>query len=100
MPVTAVRDRRMDALKSGGSHLEPQATRRPGLKRAGLWDGTRSQRRKGDRVIVSDLHATLLHLPGLDHTRLTYFYQGPNQRLTGVRGNVIGKVLARTAESS
>ncbi|MFL5241762.1 MAG: DUF1501 domain-containing protein [Gemmataceae bacterium] len=43
---------------------------------------------------VSDLHATILHLLGLDHKRLTYFYQGLDQRLTGFRGNVIKKVLA------
>lgn len=47
-----------------------------------------------DRCHVSDLHATILHLMGLDHTRLTYFYQGMNQRLTGVRGNVVKKALA------
>lgn len=47
-----------------------------------------------DRVHVSDLHATLLHLMGLDHTKLTYFYQGFNQRITGVRGEVVKKVLA------
>jgi len=47
-----------------------------------------------DRVHVSDLHATLLHLLGFDHTRLTWFYQGLNQRLTGVRGEVVRKVLA------
>jgi len=47
-----------------------------------------------DRCHVSDLHATVLHLMGLDHTRLTYFYQGLNQRLTGVRGTLIQKVLA------
>jgi hypothetical protein len=46
-----------------------------------------------DRCHVSDLHATILHLMGLDHTRLTYFYQGLNQRLTGVRGNVVKRVL-------
>jgi len=45
-------------------------------------------------VHVSDLHATLLHLMGMDHTKLTYFYQGFNQRLTGVRGEVVKKVLA------
>ncbi|MBM3792853.1 MAG: DUF1501 domain-containing protein [Acidobacteria bacterium] len=45
-------------------------------------------------VHVSDLHATLLHLLGLDHTRLTYFYQGMNQRVTGVRGVVVKQVLA------
>ncbi len=47
-----------------------------------------------DRVHVSDLHATVLHLMGLDHTRLTYFYQGMNQRITGVRGEVVKKALA------
>jgi hypothetical protein len=43
---------------------------------------------------ISDLHATILHLLGLDHTRLTYPFQGLNQRLTGVRGKVIEKALA------
>jgi uncharacterized protein (DUF1501 family) len=43
---------------------------------------------------VSDLHATILHLMGLEHERLTYFYQGLNQRLTGFRGEVVEKVLA------
>jgi hypothetical protein len=47
-----------------------------------------------DLCHVSDLHATILHLMGLDHTRLTYFYSGMNTRLTGVRGNVVKKVLA------
>jgi hypothetical protein len=47
-----------------------------------------------DRHHVSDLHATILHLMGLDHEKLTYFYQGLEQRLTGVRGEVIRKVLA------
>ena len=43
---------------------------------------------------VSDLHATILHLMGLDHEKLTYFYAGMNQRLTGVRGELIEEVLA------
>ncbi|MGE0607363.1 MAG: DUF1501 domain-containing protein [Pirellulales bacterium] len=47
-----------------------------------------------DRCHVSDFHATILHLLGLDHTALTYFYQGFDQRLTGVRGEVLKKVLA------
>jgi len=47
-----------------------------------------------DRVHVSDLHATILHLLGFDHTRLSWFYSGMNQRLTGVRGEVVRKVLA------
>lgn len=45
-------------------------------------------------IHVSDLHATILHLMGLDHTKLTYFYSGLKQRITGVRGNVVTKVLA------
>ena len=47
-----------------------------------------------DPIHVSDLHATILHLMGLDHTRLTYFYSGLKQRITGVRGNVVRKVLS------
>ncbi len=47
-----------------------------------------------DRCHVSDLHATILHLMGLDHEKLTFFYQGAEQRLTGVRGRVIDKALA------
>jgi hypothetical protein len=47
-----------------------------------------------DRAHVSDLHATVLHLLGIDHEKLTYFYQGADQRLTGVRGNLIEGVLA------
>jgi hypothetical protein len=44
---------------------------------------------------VSDLHATILHLMGLDHRRLTFLHQGLNQRLTGVLDRrVIEKVLA------
>jgi hypothetical protein len=46
------------------------------------------------RCHVSDLHATILHLMGLEHTRLTYFYQGFDHRLTGVRGLVIKEALA------
>lgn len=44
---------------------------------------------------VSDLHATILHLMGLDHRRLTYLYQGLDQRLTGVTPReVISEVLS------
>lgn len=46
------------------------------------------------RSHVADLHATILHLMGLDHTRLTYFHGGRDQRLTDVKGNVIRKALA------
>jgi hypothetical protein len=47
-----------------------------------------------DRVHVHDLHATLLHLLGFDHTKLTFRFQGRDFRLTDVHGNVIHKLLA------
>jgi hypothetical protein len=40
-----------------------------------------------------DLHATVLHLLGIDHTRLTYRHNGSNRRLTDVHGHVIGEIL-------
>lgn len=46
------------------------------------------------RVHVHDLHATILHLMGLDHERLTYRYSGRDFRLTDVRGQVVQEVLA------
>jgi len=41
-----------------------------------------------------DLHATILHLMGIDHTRLTFRFNGANRRLTDVHGHVIHEVLA------
>ena len=47
-----------------------------------------------DRMHVNDFHATLLHLFGLDHTQLTYRFQGRDFRLTDVAGEVNQKLLA------
>ena len=47
-----------------------------------------------DKVHVHDLHATLLHLLGFDHTKLTYRFQGRDFRLTDVRGEIVEKLLA------
>jgi len=47
-----------------------------------------------DRVHVHDLHATILHLLGLNHEKLTYRYAGRDFRLTDVYGNVVNEVLA------
>ena len=44
-------------------------------------------------VSVHDLHATMLHLLGVDHTKLTYRFQGRDFRLTDVHGNVVEDVL-------
>jgi len=43
---------------------------------------------------MHDLHATMLHLLGLDHERLTFLHGGRFHRLTDVRGHVIRDVLA------
>jgi hypothetical protein len=45
-------------------------------------------------VHIHDLHATLLHALGIDHTRLTYRYSGRDFRLTDVAGNVVHEILA------
>jgi hypothetical protein len=47
-----------------------------------------------DKVHVHDLHATVLHLLGFDHTRLTYRYAGRDFRLTDVHGRVVKDLLA------
>jgi uncharacterized protein (DUF1501 family) len=47
-----------------------------------------------DRVHVHDLHATMLHLLGLDHLRLTYRHAGREFRLTDVHGQVLNKIIA------
>lgn len=47
-----------------------------------------------DRVHVHDLHATLLHLLGFDHTQLTFKFQGRPFRLTDVHGKVVDQLLA------
>ena len=46
------------------------------------------------RLEVHDLHATILHLLGLDHTRLTFRFGGRDLRLTDVRGEVIKEILS------
>lgn len=47
-----------------------------------------------DKVHVHDLHATILHLMGFDHERLTYRYGGRDYRLTDVHGHVVQEILS------
>ena len=47
-----------------------------------------------NKVHLHDLHATILHLMGLDHEKLTYFHQGRNERLTDVYGKVVTEIVA------
>jgi len=46
------------------------------------------------KVHVHDLHATILHLLGLDHERLRFFHNGRDERLTDVAGRVVREILA------
>ena len=47
-----------------------------------------------NRVHVHDLHATILHLMGLDHEKLTFRHAGRDFRLTDVQGRVVKEILA------
>jgi hypothetical protein len=47
-----------------------------------------------DDVHVHDFHATMLHLLGIDHERLTYKFQGRRYRLTDVHGKIVKGILA------
>jgi hypothetical protein len=47
-----------------------------------------------DMVHIHDLQATILHLLGFDHTKLTYRFQGRDFRLTDVHGHVVKAILA------
>lgn len=46
-----------------------------------------------DKVTVPDFHATILHLLGIDHKRLTFYHNGINRRLTDVHGEVVREIL-------
>jgi len=46
------------------------------------------------KFMIHDLHATMLHLMGMDHTKLTYRFGGRDIRLTDVQGNVVHDILA------
>jgi hypothetical protein len=67
-----------------------------GVKRAFSFGATDDfGHRSVEKVVdVHDFHATILHLLGLDHERLTFYHNGANRRLTDVHGHVIRDVLA------
>jgi hypothetical protein len=67
-----------------------------GVKRGFAWGATDELGHLAvqDRVHLHDLHATILHLLGLDHERLTYRFDGRDYRLTDVHGSVIREILA------
>jgi hypothetical protein len=45
-------------------------------------------------VTIPDFHATILHLLGIDHEKLTFYHNGINRRLTDVHGEVVRGILA------
>jgi arylsulfatase A-like enzyme len=47
-----------------------------------------------DKVHMHDLHATILHLLGLDHEKLTYRFDGRDFRLTDVHGHVVRDIIS------
>ena len=47
-----------------------------------------------NKVHINDLHATILYLLGINHEKLTYFFNGRNFRLTDVAGNVVREIIA------
>ena len=65
--------------------------------RGGLAHGATDEfgfRAERDRMHIHDLHATLLHLLGIDHERLTYRHAGRDYRLTDVHGRVAHEIIA------
>ena len=68
--------------------------RRPRRLRPRRHRRARLRRRPADKVHVHDLHATILHLLGFDHEKLTYRYAGRDFRLTDVHGRVVKELLA------
>ena len=85
--------------RSGGEFSTPVTFRTPaggGIK-GGVTHGTTDPlgyNAEENRTHVDDLHATLLHLLGIDHEKLTYRFQGRDFRLTDVHGELIKPVLA------
>lgn len=67
-----------------------------GIKRGFAYGSTDEfgLRAQDNPVHVSDLHATILHLLGINHQKLVYRFNGLDQRLTGVRGEVVQGILA------
>jgi hypothetical protein len=74
---------------------ELQLDTRDGLRRGGATGATDEFGFKAieNRVSIHDLHATILHALGIDHTKLTYRYAGRDFRLTDVFGEVVKDIL-------
>ncbi|MEY3458587.1 MAG: hypothetical protein RL215_1744, partial [Planctomycetota bacterium] len=67
-----------------------------GVKQGFVWGETDDLGYKvvAGKVHIHDLHATILHLLGIDHTRLTWNHIGRDYRLTDVYGSIVHEILA------
>lgn len=74
--------------------IDDDATRRELLTATGMLVIGPEMLAEQDKVHVHDFHATVLHLLGIDHERLTYRYGGRDFRLTDVEGNVVQDLFA------
>ena len=88
-----------DALGAGRDHSQYGFTvflAGPGLKKGHAFGTTDDVGYKAveNPVTWYDFHATVLHLLGIDHKRLTFYHNGIQRRLTNVHGHVIDGVLA------
>jgi len=112
---------RLHRLSRRKSSLEPRAGRTPSRNRRPTWSQGRDHNQYGFSVWMParaqarisygstdevgwkavehpvhwhDFHATVLHILGIDHERLTFYHNGINRRLTNVHGKVIREILA------
>ena len=89
-----------EGLGEGGRDHNPEGFTSfmagPGLKKGFSYGATDEMgyRAEVNPVTLYDFHATILQLLGLDHTRLTWYHNGNNRRLTDVHGHVVQDVLA------
>jgi len=95
----AQRDKKQEYSKAGRDHHHTGFSMflAGGGTRGGLMYGSTDEfgmNAVENRIHVHDLHATILHLLGLDHERLTYRYSGRDFRLTDVYGRVVHDILA------
>lgn len=95
----AQNDKSMDPQKAGRDHHNTGFSMflaGGGVKGGTTWGSTDEfgMNAVENRVHVHDLHATILHLMGIDHTRLTYRYSGRDFRLTDVYGEIVRGILS------
>lgn len=83
------------ALRPGGLRLrEEKSPENPFTTSRRLASRARAWKAASNPTYCYDLHATILHLMGVDHERLTFRHNGIDRRLTDVHGHVISEVLA------